>query len=114
MLAGLPFAVLVPSMNHRAAFSSRAIFAFSLILGLLLAASGCGRTLGETEENAGGGNGGGGGGGGKACGDNVCGAGESCSSCAPDCGDCAGCGDGSCGNGETCGSCPQDCGTCAT
>lgn len=47
------------------------------------------------------------------CGDTVCSAGESCSSCAQDCGACPpGCGDAACNGGETCSSCPGDCGAC--
>lgn len=51
------------------------------------------------------------------CGDGVCtpGTGESCTSCAADCGSCAGCGDGTCSpsSGESCASCALDCGACA-
>ena len=38
----------------------------------------------------------------------ICGAGESCSSCSPDCGVCPACPDGSCNGYETCMSCPID------
>ena len=47
------------------------------------------------------------------CGDGRC-AGESCSTCPSDCGACTGCGDGMCGGGEDCASCPGDCGSCMT
>jgi hypothetical protein len=42
------------------------------------------------------------------------GLGESCNTCATDCGNCAGCGDGVCAPlaGESCNSCPGDCGPC--
>ena len=63
------------------------------------------------------------------CGNDLCEAGESSSSCCVDCGCSAGysctsgtctvntppapyCGDGSCGNGEDCATCSADCGTC--
>ena len=47
------------------------------------------------------------------CGDGTCSADETCSSCATDCGACpATCGDGACNNGETCSTCAGDCGTC--
>lgn len=47
------------------------------------------------------------------CGDGTCNNGETCSTCASDCGACpATCGDGACNNGETCSSCSSDCGTC--
>lgn len=51
----------------------------------------------------------------ETCGNGVCvvGAGETCSTCAADCGACAACGDGSCRGGETCSSCASDCGACA-
>src|SRR5689334_8630447 len=50
-----------------------------------------------------------------ACGDGTCDPGETCSTCADDCGACsASCGNGTCGEGESCSSCPADCGTCAT
>src|SRR5689334_10042484 len=48
------------------------------------------------------------------CGNQVCAPDENCTSCAPDCGVCAGCGDGTCASGETCGSCDIDCGACDT
>jgi len=49
----------------------------------------------------------------KVCGDGVCGPGETCNSCALDCGSCpSGCGDGICGGAETCNTCPADCGLC--
>ncbi len=47
-----------------------------------------------------------------SCGDHMCDNGETCMTCALDCGTCPGCGDGTCGEGETCFNCPQDCGTC--
>jgi hypothetical protein len=50
-----------------------------------------------------------------ACGNGVCSslAGESCSSCAADCGVCPPvCGNGICQSGESCSSCPSDCGSC--
>lgn len=49
------------------------------------------------------------------CGDSMCNNGETCGSCAGDCGLCpppASCGDTVCNNGETCGSCAGDCGVC--
>jgi len=46
-----------------------------------------------------------------ACGDNVCGADESCETCACDCGDC--CGNGTCEAFEDCLWCAEDC-PCAT
>jgi hypothetical protein len=52
--------------------------------------------------------------GGTVCGDGFCEAGENCSTCRSDCGDCAGCGDGLCQTtaGENCTSCRTDCGAC--
>jgi hypothetical protein len=48
-----------------------------------------------------------------SCGDAVCNGGETCSSCAQDCGECpAVCGDDECNGTETCSSCAQDCGAC--
>jgi len=47
------------------------------------------------------------------CGDQVCGAGETCSSCPEDCGLCPWCGDDVCNGAETCVSCRGDCGDCA-
>ncbi|MCC6552132.1 MAG: DNRLRE domain-containing protein [Polyangiaceae bacterium] len=48
-----------------------------------------------------------------ACGDGSCNGDETCSSCTTDCGDCPpACGDGSCNGDETCGTCPADCGVC--
>lgn len=44
------------------------------------------------------------------CGNGTCSAGESCSTCAADCGSC--CGNGACSGSETCQSCPGDCGAC--
>src|SRR5262249_47057018 len=46
------------------------------------------------------------------CGDGVCNAGETCSTCQSDCGVCPYCGDFACNGGETCGTCPGDCGAC--
>src|SRR6516165_5963939 len=44
------------------------------------------------------------------CGDHICNANETCSTCPTDCGSCGPvCGDGICSSGETCASCPQDC-----
>ena len=51
------------------------------------------------------------------CGDGTCdtSAGESCASCVADCGACApSCGNGACDGAETCSSCPGDCGACMT
>jgi hypothetical protein len=50
-----------------------------------------------------------------ACGDFVCSASESCSTCVSDCGVCSGpvCGDLVCESAETCSSCDTDCGPCA-
>jgi hypothetical protein len=50
----------------------------------------------------------------QGCGDGVCSATESCSTCSVDCGVCKTCGDKVCEESETCGSCPEDCGACAT
>jgi hypothetical protein len=47
-----------------------------------------------------------------ACGNGQCEAGETCGSCAQDCGACPVCGDGACEWNESCGSCAQDCGAC--
>lgn len=50
---------------------------------------------------------------GACCGDQVCGAGEDCTSCPEDCGACPPvCGDDACDGDETCASCPGDCGDC--
>ncbi len=47
------------------------------------------------------------------CGDGVCDAGETCTSCASDCGACpSACGDEVCASNETCASCATDCGVC--
>ncbi|MFH1437563.1 MAG: hypothetical protein ABIJ56_17785 [Pseudomonadota bacterium] len=46
------------------------------------------------------------------CGNGICGSGESCYSCAEDCGVCTDCGNGICEGGESCYSCPGDCGQC--
>jgi subtilisin family serine protease len=47
------------------------------------------------------------------CGNGTCEAGETCTSCAGDCGTCQPqCGNGTCEAGETCASCAGDCGTC--
>lgn len=49
-----------------------------------------------------------------SCGNSKCDNGETCSSCAKDCGKCsAKCGDGTCSSDEHCKSCPADCGRCA-
>ena len=50
--------------------------------------------------------------GGPECGDGACDEGESCESCAEDCGACPECGDGLCADGEGCLGCPVDCGPC--
>lgn len=48
-----------------------------------------------------------------SCGDGSCGAGETCKTCAKDCGSCpAACGDGTCNPTENCQTCSQDCGNC--
>lgn len=48
-----------------------------------------------------------------ACGDLVCNGGETCMTCAQDCGACQGCGDGTCNAGtEDCANCASDCGAC--
>ncbi len=46
------------------------------------------------------------------CGNGVCDSGETCSTCAQDCGACPFCGDGHCTSGEDCSNCSQDCGEC--
>lgn len=46
------------------------------------------------------------------CGNKKCDGGETCGSCAKDCGPCAKCGDGKCNGSETCGTCAKDCGPC--
>ena len=47
------------------------------------------------------------------CGDSVCSEGESCATCAKDCGSCATCGDKTCdAKFENCQTCPGDCGAC--
>lgn len=49
-----------------------------------------------------------------ACGDGACSGGETCSSCAADCGACGPrCGDGACNGGESCSTCATDCAACA-
>jgi hypothetical protein len=50
-----------------------------------------------------------------SCGDHTCtaSAGEDCFTCPGDCGDCPSCGDGRCRGTETCASCSADCGSCA-
>jgi len=50
---------------------------------------------------------------GSCCGDGTCGDGESCTNCVDDCGPCGlDCGDGICGDGESCTNCVDDCGPC--
>ena len=49
---------------------------------------------------------------GSTCGDFVCDAGESCSTCPADCEPCSTCGDGACTGAESCSSCALDCGEC--
>ena len=52
-------------------------------------------------------------GGTPSCGDGTCDSGETCSTCASDCGACpATCGNGACDSGETCSTCASDCGAC--
>lgn len=47
------------------------------------------------------------------CGDAACNGGETCSTCAADCGTCVPyCGDSTCNGTETCSTCAADCGTC--
>jgi len=47
------------------------------------------------------------------CGDGICDASESCSTCEADCGACGPeCGDGACDATESCDTCEADCGTC--
>lgn len=50
---------------------------------------------------------------GAVCGNGLCSAGESCSSCSTDCGPCPVCGDGFCGPAENCYTCDLDCGACS-
>ncbi|NUQ77429.1 MAG: hypothetical protein HUU21_28155, partial [Polyangiaceae bacterium] len=83
-----------------------ALIALSAVVSLGIA-GGCGRTavfdgVGEAPS-----------GGGETCGNLTCAAGETCTSCPPDCGVCPGCGDGVCGGTEQCASCAQDCGVCS-
>jgi hypothetical protein len=54
-------------------------------------------------------------GGAGVCGDLVCNAGETCTTCPGDCSVCGGahCGDAACNGAETCASCARDCGVCA-
>jgi Regulator of chromosome condensation (RCC1) repeat len=48
-----------------------------------------------------------------SCGNGVCNAKETCSTCPADCGVCPPvCGDGTCNGTETCSTCPTDCGVC--
>ena len=49
---------------------------------------------------------------GAICGNGLCTAGESCSTCVADCGSCSVCGDSLCSGAENCYSCPNDCGEC--
>ncbi len=59
------------------------------------------------------GSGGGAAGSALSCGDGACDPGESCSTCADDCGDCPNtCGNGTCDTGETAATCPDDCDLC--
>ncbi|VVC03312.1 Esterase PHB depolymerase [Candidatus Bilamarchaeum dharawalense] len=67
----------------------------AVFLILLIVMSGCCRLLDRSEE----------------CGNGLCGAKETCSTCQVDCGPCAHCGDGTCIN-ENCSTCSQDCGPC--
>jgi hypothetical protein len=46
------------------------------------------------------------------CGNGKCDNGETCSTCAVDCGACSSCGNGKCDGTDTCFNCPQDCGDC--
>jgi hypothetical protein len=46
------------------------------------------------------------------CGDGECLFGETCETCAEDCGPCEFCGDNICNGDEDCASCPDDCGAC--
>jgi hypothetical protein len=48
---------------------------------------------------------------GSQCGNGLCSAFETCSTCPADCGACP-CGNGVCSGGESCLTCSQDCGTC--
>ncbi len=48
---------------------------------------------------------------GSCCGNGVCSGSETCASCSADCGACGGCGDGFCTSGETAANCPDDCGS---
>lgn len=52
----------------------------------------------------------------SGCGNGVCSEGETCATCAQDCGACDACGDGICDTdaGETCKTCSRDCGACNT
>ena len=48
------------------------------------------------------------------CGNQKCEAGEDCTNCPADCGECpASCGDGKCDANEMCNNCAQDCGSCS-
>jgi len=51
-----------------------------------------------------------------SCGNGSCDNGETCATCALDCGVCSTCGDGTCNTsaGEDCSNCPQDCGDCVS
>lgn len=73
---------------------------------------GAGAAGGSGAAGAAGGNGGGTPG--PECGDGQCNNGETCESCAGDCGQCDPCGNGQCDNGETCETCASDCGACDT
>src|SRR5262245_36451736 len=101
------------SMIQRAAFRSPlgVLAALSLLIVLLGSGANCGRTSTESDEYGGSSIGGGSP---VGCGDGECLDGETCSSCAPDCGKCSSCGNGKCDGSDTCGNCPEDCGLCET
>src|SRR5215218_6744572 len=82
-------------VSRRALPRMAAALAGLIALASLGIAGGCGRTgvFGYSGEPSGGG---------ETCGNLTCAVGETCTSCPPDCGLCAGCGDGACASGETC------------